>query len=296
MLHHIRRLGAMLLVLAVLCALPLSAAAEGARNTVSEDLLASVSDRTVSRYSRVTVKLGRARLAMTGLVIGDVPYLPLYELLDAFTETHMSSSGNTYRVTANGLDLTLTEGSYYLVANERYFFYGSPIVKMSDGVLYLPLETAAKVSGLGIRYEKASKTATLSGTYTPPRSGDLFYREDAVYWLSRIISAESRGEILLGQIAVGNVILNRTRNSAFPNTIYGVIFDRKYGVQFAPVSNGTIYASPAPISVIAAKICLEGYSISDRILYFYEPTHSTSSWIADNRPYIFTIGHHRFHG
>ena len=57
------------------------------------------------------------------------------------------------------------------------------------------------------------------------------YNEDDVYWLSRIISAESRGEPLEGQIAVGNVVLNRVRSSAYPNTIYGVIFDRKHGTR-----------------------------------------------------------------
>lgn len=48
-----------------------------------------------------------------------------------------------------------------------------------------------------------------------------------LYWLSRIISAESRGESLKGQIAVGNVVLNRVEEDDFPDTIPAVIFDRK---------------------------------------------------------------------
>ena len=62
-----------------------------------------------------------------------------------------------------------------------------------------------------------------------------------------------------GQIAVGNVVLNRMRHKSYPNTIYGVIFDRKHGTQFSPVSYGTIYNPPASSSVIAAKMCLEGF-------------------------------------
>ncbi|MFR3921270.1 MAG: cell wall hydrolase [Dysosmobacter welbionis] len=37
-----------------------------------------------------------------------------------------------------------------------------------------------------------------------------------LYWLSRIISAESRGENMTGQIAVGNVVLNRVAAKEFP--------------------------------------------------------------------------------
>ena len=48
------------------------------------------------------------------------------------------------------------------------------------------------------------------------------------------------------------------------------------------------------ISTVAAKICLEGYSVSTSALFFYEPSKATSYWIENNRPYLFTIGHHRF--
>ena len=41
------------------------------------------------------------------------------------------------------------------------------------------------------------------------------------------------GEPMKGKIAVGNVVLNRVRSSAYPNTIYGVIFDKRFGIQFA---------------------------------------------------------------
>ena len=79
---------------------------------------------------------------------------------------------------------------------------------------------------------------------------------DDLYWLSRIISAESRGEPLEGQIAVGNVVLNRVASADFPDTIYGVIFDDRWGGQFTPVRNGTIYQVPSARSVEAAGLSL----------------------------------------
>ena len=258
--------------------------------------LPRVTDKNASNYRKITVKLGRARLAMQGLYILGTAYLPLYELLDSYVEVRETKSGASYRYSANGLEITARDGEYYIVANGRYFHLQYPTVVTSDGVLYLPIQNAAKALGITITFDAASMTVTLKGSYTPPISGDVFYAEDAVYWLSRIISAESRGEPSLGQIAVGNVILNRMRAKEFPNTIWGVIFDKKYGVQFTPVANGTIYNTPSESSVIAAKICLEGYSLSSEILYFYAPYGSTSSWVEQNRPYLFTIKNHRFFG
>ena len=83
---------------------------------------------------------------------------------------------------------------------------------------------------------------------------------DAVdlYWLSHIIYAESGAESMEGQIAVGNVVLNRVASDSFPNTVPAVIFDRKNGVQFEPVSNGTIYKTPSSASVQAAKRAMDG--------------------------------------
>jgi N-acetylmuramoyl-L-alanine amidase len=133
-----------------------------------------------------------------------------------------------------------------------------------------------------------------SGDTRRLKSADKVYDDGAVYWLSRIISAEARGESLRGKMAVGNVVLNRVRSTQFPNTIYGVIFDKKYGVQFAPTANGTIYHAPTEESIIAAKMCLEGYSISNTALYFFNPRYTSGSWVRQNREYAFTLGNHMF--
>ena len=160
--------------------------------------------------------------------------------------------------------------------------------------MYVPIRLLARAFGVEIGWNSYTRSVTVSGSVKPILSGDKFYREDEVYWLSRIISAESRGEPLLGQIAVGNVVLNRVKSSDYPNTIWGVIFDRKYGTQFSPVLNGSVYAEPYYLSVIAAKLCLEGVTVSEKVLFFYQPEIATSFWIPENRPYAFKIGHHYF--
>ncbi|MBO5908803.1 MAG: cell wall hydrolase [Clostridia bacterium] len=168
----------------------------------------------------------------------------------------------------------------------------TPSVILSDGRMYVP--AASLLRSLSLSHTVSGANVTITGNPAPVLSADRYYAEDAVYWLSRIISAESRGESLLGQIAVGTVVLNRVKSPSFPNTIWSVIFDKKYGVQFSPVSNGTIYQEPTQSSILAAKICLEGFRVEGEPLYFLRPSASTSSWIVNNRKYIYTIGNHYF--
>ena len=70
---------------------------------------------------------------------------------------------------------------------------------------------------------------------------------------------------------------------------------KKSSVAYNPVANGTIYKAPNSQSVIAAKICLEGYSINTGILYFVNPSVSPSNWIISNRNFFAQIGNHAFY-
>ena len=121
----------------------------------------------------------------------------------------------------------------------------------------------------------------------------IFGGQDAV--LSRIIYAESGAEPMDGQIAVGNVVLNRVASSEFPNSVAGVIFDRVNGTQFEPVENGTVYRTPSPQSAEAAVRVLNGDNTIGSALYFYAPALSQGVWIQNNRTFLKTIGCHRFY-
>jgi len=138
----------------------------------------------------------------------------------------------------------------------------------------------------------------VDGIVGPQTREKLFganYSDTDLYWLSRIIHAEARGESYRGKVAVGNTILNRVKSSQFPNTVKGVIFDTKYGVQYTPVANNTIYNTPDQSSINAAREALSGVNYIGSSMYFYNPRTATNSWIAANRPYYTTIGNHNFH-
>jgi len=118
---------------------------------------------------------------------------------------------------------------------------------------------------------------------------------DAIYWLSRIIEAEAGGEPFDGKVAVGEVILNRVESDEFPNTIWSVIFDKKFGIQFEPVANGSIYNTPSEESIKAAKVALNGSNYIGDCLYFLNPKIASSNWIVKNRKFYTTIENHDFY-
>lgn len=205
-----------------------------------------------------------------------------------------NSTTKTITVQTDNLYLTATAGANYITANGRYLYTESPIY-MKNGVMYAPVLLMARAFDAKISWRNTNSAFYVTRGSGGILSGSKYYNSDEVYWLAKIISAESQGEPLLGKIAVGNVILNRVNSSEFPNTIYGVIFDRKYGIQFSPVANGTIYKDATWESTVAAKICLEGYSVSNRILYFVNPKVSPNSWISRNRVFFRQIGNHAFY-
>lgn len=121
------------------------------------------------------------------------------------------------------------------------------------------------------------------------------YTEEDLHWLARIVHAESRGESSEGKTGVANVVINRVKSDDFPNTVYEVIFDTKYGVQFTPVANGTVYNEAGKASYEAAKKALRGENTVGDSLYFCNPVISTNFWIMNNRTFYKTIGGHDFY-
>ncbi len=239
---------------------------------------------------------GREVLTNEAVIIRSVTYVPLRSFSELVGADSISWNARTATATVKkgATTISVADGYYYIVASGRYFYTVEPILNINNR-LFVPIRPLAKAFCIDVTWDGASRTVALRSTGKTLASASSYYNSDDLYWLSRIISAESAGESLYGQIAVGNVVLNRVASRQFPNTIYGVIFDRVGGTQFSPVAMGTIYRAPAVSSVIAAKICLEGYSISDEILFFMNPRIATSNWISKNRPFAFRIGNHDFY-
>ena len=121
------------------------------------------------------------------------------------------------------------------------------------------------------------------------------YSEEDLNWLAKIVEAEAQGETYPSKLGVASVIINRRDSGIYPETIKGVIFDKKYGVQFTPTANGSVYNTPSPSSFIAAMEALEGRNNAPKTLFFMNPRLATNHWIPNNRQYAFTIGGHNYY-
>lgn len=223
-----------------------------------------------------------------------IPVRALFEALDPECVIEWNDSTKTASAALKGLYITITEGKAYLVANGRYLYCPEPSF-IEDGTLLVPLRPIAKACGLTVTWDQLTKTPGLQGNFSPILSGDYFYDSDDLYWLSRIIYAEAGIEELVGQIAVGNVVLNRVAAKSWPNNIYDVIFDCRVCVQFTPTASGTIYRDPSTSCIIAAKLALDGADTAGDSVYFVNESIAKTSWFSRNCTYVTTIGRHTFY-
>ena len=110
--------------------------------------------------------------------------------------------------------------------------------------------------------------------------------------LARAINGEARGEGYEGQVAVGAVIINRTKNASFPKTISGVIYQPG---AFTAVSDGQINVPLEAGSGVlkAARDALNGFDPTNGCIYYWNPATATSKWIW-SRKVEKKIGKHYF--
>lgn len=109
-----------------------------------------------------------------------------------------------------------------------------------DGEVVLPLADLEKIFGVTAAFSADNTSLRVDASEQALlESGESYYGARDVYWLSHIINAEAGNQPMDGQIAVGNVVLNRVADKRFPNSVKEVVFDRRGGVaQFSPTADG----------------------------------------------------------
>lgn len=201
-------------------------------------------------------------------ILGGAPAAPAYDFCRALgLNPSATLADGVYAVTAEGVDIRACEGDIYFTCNGRYILVPDG-VQIRDGQACLPVEALAKCLGTAVSWDRVSWTVTAAGdSFSPLESGDDFYDETDVYWLSRVIYAEAGDQSMRGQIGVGNVVMHRIESDQFPgqDNVYDVIFAKN---QFDVVANGMIYMEPGAAAVAAAKLALEGYDVTGGALYF----------------------------
>ena len=273
---------------------------------------------TIGSADALTVTVDGRDLTAGSYLENGTTYVPLRRVSQSLGDVEVWWDGASAQVKGRDLTLTARPGDTWITANGRQISAPGG-VRLENGATLVPVRALAAAMGAQVAWDGAAQAVALTsrkqtpvqpdGTAVPGGSAASkpddtaeptppakpAYTEDELYWLARIISAESQGEPLEGKLAVGTVVLNRVASPDFPDTIYGVIFDTKWGVQFTPVANGTIYQEPTPESVEAAKLVLEGARAAGNSLYFQNPDQTDDRWAPNNRKYVTTIGCHWFY-
>jgi len=146
---------------------------------------------------------------------------------------------------------------------------------------------------------------------SPNRNWGVVWDEEDLYCLALNIYFEARGEPVAGKYAVGDVVMYRTQNANYPNTICGVIKD---GVHYAwnpstPIPNRCAFSwycnqqSDDPVDGDAFEEALFiSYDILTNPMYqsavkpalFYHADYVGPYWAA-SQTFVKQIGHHLFY-
>ena len=225
--------------------------------------------------------------------------IPLRAVSDALLADKISwnEKKSAAEIQKGSKTLVLTKNSKTASLNGKKVSLDTPAIIYKDR-FYVPIRFLAESFETDVSWDQATYTVNLTNhsVDVPGHAiGTPYYSDDDLYWLSRIVHAESKGEPMKGKIAVANVVLNRVKSPLYDNTVKEVVFDKKYGVQFTPTINGTIHETPAGDSIVAAKRALLGENHAGKSLYFLNPKLAESFWIVNNRIFYKTIGNHDFY-
>lgn len=104
--------------------------------------------------------------------------------------------------------------------------YEAALKKKEEDLEYLKKKLAEEI---------AMSQAAANGAWRD--ISEVTFSEKDRYLLANLIYCEAGGEPYAGQVAVGSVVINRMLSSEFPNTLEGVIYQKK---QFSPVASGRL--------------------------------------------------------
>lgn len=224
-------------------------------------------------------------LSDKGVKRGNTVYVPVREVCEALGANVRWDPGNKLAVVISDSkvyvpDIVIIKNKAFAKAAVLEEIFGCSVETM-----YNINVVAINVKGKSLSVGDLVKILPLYGDYS----------NDDLEWLAKIVHAEAKGEDYESKLAVANVILNRVHSPLYPNTIKGVIFDKKSGVQFTPTVNGSIYNTPSADSFLAAMEALEGNNNAQYALFFINPKIAKSSWVSQNREFAFALGNHNFY-
>lgn len=157
----------------------------------------------------------------------------------------------------------------------------------------------------------AGSTAVISDTQTVQASADSIsyttdsmesfsidgYTDEEVDMICAVVEREVGGLSVQSKQIVANVIVNRVKSSAFPDTVYDVLHQEN---QFKTIRN--YYTNERPVQVstrIAVTYALKsGIDCADGALFFYAPAVIDSidktNWFESNLEFVTEVDGQRY--
>ena len=222
----------------------------------------------------------KKRLIIMSLITGILIFLEVFVLLLENNTVDALSKYGSRGEEVRQIQTKLKRWGYYNGNVDG--IYGSQTL---EAVKYFQKKNGLKEDGIA-----GTQTLNAMGITSSSSNQSSTSNSNDINLLSRLIYGEARGEPYTGQVAVGAVVLNRVKNSSFPNTIAGVIYQSG---AFDVVSDGQINLTPNDTAKKAAQDALNGWDPTYGAIYYFNPATATNKWIW-SRPMTITIGKHRF--
>lgn len=299
MSKRIKTLFAMICVVVILASLMSGYAA--AEDDASDGFISEAADGReplILAYTEIPLYVDGV-FSGIALKLNNTTYVPLLSFCEAMLkedfEVLWDGEADSVSLSAEGINISLTLTDNHLVANGRYLYLPDGAYNINGSVV-APIRELAKIFNVSVEWDEDDWSIDIdTSELSIIQQGSEFYDNESLYWLSRVIFSESgETEPIEGMIGVGNVVLNRVNDESgmFNDTVRGVIFQYN---QFSVVDSGAIYDEPNEISVIAAKLCLEGYNTVGESLFFLNPGIASSYWFRETRTFVVTIENHDFY-
>ncbi len=134
-------------------------------------------------------------------------------------------------------------------------------------------EQDANIAALKKKYEEELRLSQLAAASAWRDISEVTFADGDRYLLANLIYCEAGGEPYAGKLAVGAVVINRLLSSVYPDTLVGVIYQRK---QFSPVGSGRLALALAENRATqacyqAADEAMSGVTNVGNCVYFRTP-------------------------
>ena len=238
-------------------------------------------ERNITRRKFIIKKRIQTIVTLVAVALMFVSYNVFFRTTDVEALSKYGSRGEEVRT----IQTKLKRWGYYFGNIDGIFGSGT-----LEAVKKFQKKNGLKVDGIAGTQTLQAMGIFNSSTNSGGSNSSSSTNSNDLNLLSRVVYGEARGEPYTGQVAVAAVVLNRVKNSSFPNTISGVVYQKG---AFDAVSDGQINMTPNETAKKAARDALNGWDPSYGAIYYFNPSTATNKWIW-SRPMTVTIGKHRF--